>query len=275
MNKFILSLKGFWAVLIILSLVGCNGGSDSPGTRIYYSKSANNVIYKNGDVMIYDAVGEYIHADGSKTVITGGRLSLDVIDEGLTNPLNNNIKVMTLVEAQYYNAQMIDPAGKVTPATVVSTVYRYYIQDPLTGTINYQGDGLPEGVDDSGNTIYNRYWFDTPKDYVQYQMPLNINDTRQVTYLKKTVDGALTHQGVLNTAVSAKENVSVPIGTFEASKMSFIDVNQDPGMEGSLISDRVQYIYPDIGIVKFEFNPTAPGDTGTFNLSLSYTNIPI
>src|SRR3990167_5386691 len=177
MNKAIQSLKGFLAVFLVLSLWGCSGGSDAP---VYHSKSVNNVIYKNGDVMIYDAVGTYTHADGSKTVITGGRLSPDVVDEGVTNPLNNNIKVMTLIEAQNYSAEMVDPQGKVTRMNVVSTVYRYYIQDPVTGTINYQGDGLPEGADASGNIIYNRYWFDTPKDYIQYQMPLNIGDSRHV-----------------------------------------------------------------------------------------------
>lgn len=238
------------------------------------SKSSNNVIYKHGDQMRYAAVGGYTHADGSKILITGGELILDVIDEGLINPLNGNIPVMTLVESQRYTAVTVNPQGEMSaPFPFESVVYRYYIQDPLTGTVQYQGDGLPE-YDASYNPIYRTYWFETPRNYTQYLMPLHVFDAQHIVYLKKTVDGLHTHAGTVDTFVDSKQDVLTPIGTFDSFSMTFVDVDNDVDTYGNFISDRLQYVYPDIGIVKFFFNPTIPGDTGSFTLTLSSTNIP-
>jgi len=104
-------------------------------------------------------------------------------------------------------------------------------------------------------------------------MPLNVNDTRQTDYFKRTEDGSSTLSGKLVTVVEAREDITIPLGRFDTFRMRYTDTSTDPGMEG-LISDRLQYIYPDVGIIKFVFYPTMPGDTGIFTLTLSDTNIP-
>jgi len=66
----------------------------------------------------------------------------------------------------------------------------------------------------------------------------------------------------------------VPLGTFQAYRMKYVDTSTDAATNGSLVSDRMQWIYPELGIVRFDFNSTTPGDTGTFTLAMEQTNIP-
>ena len=269
--KRLLRPNGFFALFfVMLTVWGC--GSDEPGQSLPITVN-KNVIYKHGDMMKYDATGAYTHADGSKSLITGGWLRLEIYDEGLTNPNNGNVHVLTLLEAQSYDGANVDTAGRQSPVRFVNQVYRYFIQDPATGTIEYQGERLIDGYDATGAPVWKTFWFVTPTNYVQYQLPLVNQSSVKLSYQKTAQDGSSTHSGNLSTLVQDTESVSVPLGKFDTYKMKYTDVSSDPASPGSIVSDREQYIYPDIGIVKFVFNPTTPGDTGSMTLALSQTNI--
>ncbi|HEY4745333.1 MAG TPA: hypothetical protein VIH45_11785, partial [Desulfuromonadaceae bacterium] len=201
-----LSLALFSAALL---LAGCGSDTQAP----LAIKSNKNVIYKHGDMMKYTASGGYTRADGSRTLLTGGWLRLEILDEGLKNPLNNNIPVLSLIEAQLYEGKNVDKNGNESPLRVINYLYRHFVQDPANGTIKYQGEKLIEGYDGAGKPIWRTFWFETPKDYVQYQFPLNLGDSKTLQYLKRTGDGSNLHSGNVSATVDALESVSLPIGS--------------------------------------------------------------
>lgn len=246
---------------------------DSP-IREFPLTSATNVVYQHGDVLKYAASGRYDHADGSATIVNDGWLRLEIIDEGITNPLNGNLPVMSLVETQLYVGEFVSAAGASMPVRVIGyPTTRYYVQD-ANGSILYQGEKLPEGAEADGLPHYNTYWFSTPKDYVQYQAPF-VPGTNKVTYYTKNAAvGPTVRMGTTVTDVEATEKVTVPLGTFDTYRVRLQETSRDPGTAGQLLTARTQNIYPDLGIVKFNFFSATPGDTGAFVMGLSYTNLP-
>lgn len=246
---------------------------DNPITKFPLT-SATNVVYQHGDVIKYSASGAYEYEDGSSVVVNDGWLRLEILDEGVTNPLNGNRPVMSLVEIQLYIGEFISASGASTPVRVLGfPTTRYYVQD-APGSILYQGEKLPEGVEADGAPHYNTYWFSTPKDYVQYQAPFTLGANKVTSYTKQAVVGTTTRLGRTVTDVEATETVTVPLGKFDTYRVRLVETNQNPGAEGTVLASRAQNIYPDIGIVKFNFLPTAPGDTGALVMGLSHTNLP-
>ncbi len=277
------------AAMLVTLAPGCytaqvSGPTNAPGVALvelyddpikqYPRTSANNVVYRHGDFLEYDASGEYVHADGSKTVLTGGWLRLEIFDEGVTNPLNGNLPVMSLVETQLYVGAFVGANGSSTPVRVIGyPTTRYYVQDAY-GTILYQGEKVPEGFDAAGAPINNTYWFSSPLDYIQYAAPYVVGATKVTPYTKRAAVGSAQKLGNTWTQVETTEPVTVPLGTFDTFRLRLLETSRDPASDGTPLWSRTQNISPDLGIVKFDFFSVTPGDTGAFVMSLADTNLP-
>jgi hypothetical protein len=241
---------------------------------VFPRTSANNAIYKHGDTISFAASGGYTHSDGSKTLITGGWLRLEILDERESNPLNNNLSVMSLVETQLYVGAIVSASGVSTPVRIVGMpTTRYYVQD-TNGTILYQGEKVPEGAKPDGSPIYKTYWFSSPKNYVQYQAPFVVGTNKVTPYTKLGVDGSTQKLGNTVTDIEAIEPVTTSLGTFDTYRIRLLETSRDAGNEGTPLWYRTQNVYPDIGIVRFDFFSVTPGDTGAIVMSLSDTNLP-
>jgi hypothetical protein len=246
---------------------------DNP-VAVFPRTSANNVVYRHGDVIKFAASGSYQHADGSRTDLTDGWLRLEILDEGVTNPLNNNLPVMSLVETQLYVGAYVMPDGSSVPVRIVGfPTTRYYVQDQY-GTIVYQGEKVPEGVTSTGAPNNNTYWFSSPLDYIQYQAPFVIGATKTTPYTKQAAASSTQKLGNTFTTVEATETITVPLGTFDTYRVRLLETSREPANYGATLWSRTQNIHPDIGIVRFDFFSATPGDTGAFVMALSETNLP-
>lgn len=240
----------------------------------YPLTNANNVIYKHGDVIKFNANGGYVHTDGSKTLVTDGWLRLEIFDEGVTNPQQNNKPVMSLVETQLYIGSIVGADGSSMPVRIVGfPTTRYYLQDQY-GTILYQGEKVPEGVTASGSPNYNTYWFSSPKDYIQYQAPFVVGASKVTPYTKQAAANSTQKLGNTFTTVEATETITVPLGNFDTYRVRLLETSRETSNYGATLWSRTQNIYPDVGIVKFDFLSATPGDTGAITMGLSDTNIP-
>lgn len=246
---------------------------DNPVTSFPLT-GAHNAVYKHGDYIMFKASGGYVHLDGSKTLLTGGYLLLEIFDEGIKNPLNNNIPVMSLVETQLYVGNVVTSAGLSIPVRIVGfPTTRYYVQDAF-GTILYQGEKLPEGTTSTGAPDYKTYWFSSPKDYVQYAAPFTLGTNKVTPYTKQAAVGTAKKLGNTVTTIEATERVNTEIGNFDTYRIRLLESSRDPGSEGTPLWSRTQNVFPDIGIVRFDFFSVTPGDTGAIVMSLSDTNLP-
>lgn len=233
---------------------------------------ATNVIYRHGDMMKYANRGEYTHADGSKTVITGGWLRLEVFDQGLHNPLNNNLPVLSLVETLLYEGTYVAANGASMPVRVVGfPTTRYFVQDE-NGSVKYQGDRLPEGTDGSGAPVFHAYWFAT--DYVQYAAPFVVGAVKTSPFTRNDLDRGVQKRATMVTKIEGIETATCPLGRFSTYRVRYTGTGNDPDNNGVVIDSHTQNVYPDIGIIRFDFASTTPGDTGVNTMTLSETNLP-
>ncbi len=233
---------------------------------------ATNVVYRHGDVMKYTNRGEYAHADGSKTIITGGWLRLEVFDQGLHNPLNDNLPVLSLVETLLYEGAYVAPNGASMPVRVVGfPTTRYFVQDE-NGSIKYQGDRLPEGTDSTGAPIFHTYWFAT--DYIQYAAPFVVGALKTSPFTRNDLDRGVQKRATMVTKIEGIETATSPLGRFSTYRVRYTGTGNDPDNNGVVVDSHTQNVYPDIGIVRFDFASTAPGDTGVNTMTLSETNLP-
>lgn len=248
-------------LLVSLALAGCGDeityyGDDTP---YYPIESSSQVVYQAGDAIEYLYYGTLVCADG--TYDMSGWFTIMVSAQGITNPMNDT-PVLTLIENQDMAINFAGNDGTAFTMTVNDYAYRYFIQDPANGTMEYYGDKIR---DDLGEFF--TVWFETP--YIPITSPFSVGQYETDTYDRYIEDDGSTSYLDTHTttvAVTGEETVPTPLGDFQTYVMSW---NNDD--EGVLV--RYQFVYPGIGIVKFIFPTLQPGCSGDIIMDMLDTNI--
>jgi hypothetical protein len=201
---------------------------------------------------VYTRSGYYTGNDGTVEEISGS-LTVDLLNEGVTNPLTNQ-PVMTLLEKRVTVIEATTLAG-VSTTTTQREDFRRYLSPTATGMV------LVGETAATGEPL----WYSTP--YVPLANLNTVGDTNtQTIATTRWVSGQAT-PGVTydrTMTVASLARTATAMGTFECFRIVATESN------GRRVDE---YTYPTLGVVRYRHAAPA-GKNGHMDLTLSWTNLP-